>query len=115
MIIEDFVGALAAKDHQALAACFTEQCRLFDYCPSLVKRENAFIYGRCAVDMYYHNAFVLGGYSISDPRVIDERTANFYANYQGTLIHAIAQIENCSDGACSLDNSLIREIVIRPA
>lgn len=50
-----------------------------------------------------------------DPRVVNERTVNFYADYNGTIIHALAQIENCTDGSCSLDDSLIRELVIRPA
>ena len=115
MIVNEFVAALQNKYHVALSQCFTEECRLFDYCPSLVGRESAFIYGKRAIDMYYHNAFVLGGFSIMDPRVVDDRTVNFYANYRGTVIHALAQIENCTDGVCSLDNSLIQELVIRPA
>ena len=74
MIVNEFVAALQNKDHVALSQCFTEECRLFDYCPSLVGRESAFIYGKRAIDMYYHNAFVLGGFSIMDPRVVDDRT-----------------------------------------
>ena len=62
--------------------------------------------------MYYHNAFVLGGFSIMDPRVVDDRTVNFYANYRGTVIHALAQIENCTDGVCSLE-MCIRDSVRR--
>lgn len=115
MVINDLVTALQNKDHKAMAACFAEDCRLVDYCPSLVKRECSFVYGRRAVDMFFHNQFVLGGYSVHDPRVIDERTVNFYADYRGTIIHALAQIENCTDGVCTLDNSLIQELVIRPA
>ena len=51
----------------------------------------------------------------ADPRIVNERTVNFYADYNGTIIHALAQIENCNDGVCSLDDSLIKELVIRPA
>ena len=90
MVINDFVSAMQSKDHEALAACFAEECRLFDYCPSVVKRQNSFLFGRNAIEMYY-------------------------ADYNGTIIHALAQIENCTDGSCSLDDSLIRELVIRPA
>ena len=50
-----------------------------------------------------------------DPRVVDERTVNFYADYNGVVVHAVATIENCNDGSCALDNSLIQEMVIRPA
>lgn len=115
MVINDFVTAMQNKDYQALAACFTEDCRFFDYCPSVVKRENSFLYGRNAVDMFFHNRFTFGGYTMLDPRIVNERTVNFYADYHGTIIHALAQIENCNDGACSLDDSLIQELVIRPA
>ena len=50
MIVNEFVAALQNKDHVALSQCFTEECRLFDYCPSLVGRESAFIYGKRAID-----------------------------------------------------------------
>ena len=55
MVINDFVSAMQSKDHEALAACFAEECRLFDYCPSVVKRQNSFLFGRNAIEMYYHN------------------------------------------------------------
>lgn len=115
MVINDFVAAMQAKDHRALAACFTEECRLVDYCPSLVKRQNAFLYGRNSIEMFFHNKFVFGGFAMRGPRVTNERTVNFYADYNGAIIHALAQIENCSDGACNLNDSLIQELVIRPA
>ena len=80
-----------------------------------MKRENSFLFGRNAIEMFFHNKFTFGGYAMRDPRVTNERTVNFYADYNGTIIHALAQIENCNDGACSLDDSLIQELVIRPA
>ncbi len=115
MVINDFVAAMQNKDHRALAECFTEECRLFDYCPSVVSRQNSFLYGRNAIEMFFHNKFTFGGFGMRDPRIVNERTVNFYADYNGTIIHALAQIENCSDGTCSLDDSLIEELVIRPA
>ena len=96
MVINDFVSAMQSKDHEALAACFAEECRLFDYCPSVVKRQNSFLFGRNAIEMYYHNKFMFGGFGMLDPRVVNERTVNFYADYNGTIIHALAQIENCT-------------------
>ena len=115
MVINDLVTAMQNKDHEALAACFEEDCRLFDYCPSVAGRQNAVLYGRNAIEMSYHNKFMFGGFGMLDPHVVDERTVNFYADYNGTIIHALAQIENCNDGVCTLDNSLIQELVIRPA
>ena len=113
MVINDFVSAMQSKDHEALAACFAEECRLFDYCPSVVKRQNSFLFGRNAIEMYYHNKFMFGGFGMLDPRVVNERTVNFYADYNGTIIHALAQIENCTDGPCSHDERLNRKRVIR--
>ena len=80
MVINDFVSAMQSKDHEALAACFAEECRLFDYCPSVVKRQNSFLFGRNAIEMYYHNKFMFGGFGMLDPRVVNERTVNFYAD-----------------------------------
>ena len=52
---------------------------------------------------------------VRETPIVNERTVNFYADYNGAIIHALAQIENCSDGACNLNDSLIQELVIRPA
>lgn len=110
MIIADFVRALQAKDHKAMAACFADECRLFDYYPLRIKNENYYIYGRWAVEMFYHNKFVLGGLSVLDPRIVDERTVNLYINYGGQVNHALATIESYDPVS-----GLIRELVIRPA
>ena len=112
MVINDFVSAMQSKDHEALAACFAEECRLFDYCPSVVKRQNSFsVRPQRHRDVLPQQVHVRS-FGMLDPRVVNERTVNFYADYNGTIIHALAQIENCTDGSCSLDDSLIRELVI---
>lgn len=110
MMIADYSRAMVNKDYAALSQCFSEQCRLFDYCPSGAGEENYFIYGKRAVDMFYHNKFVLGGLSIQDPLIVDERTLNFYCNYGGVVIHAVASIESYDPRS-----GLIKEMVIRPA
>ena len=114
MVINDFVSAMQSKDHEALAACFAEECRLFDYCPSVVKRQNSFLFGRNAIEMYYHNKFMFGGFTMRDPRIVNERTVTS-TRLQRHHHPRLAQIENCNDGVCSLDDSLIKELVIRPA
>lgn len=110
MMIADFSRAMEEKDYRALAGCFAEQCRLFDYCPAGVGKENFYIYGKKAVDMFYHNKFILGGLHVADPVIVDERTVNFYCNYGGIIIHAQATIE-----AYDAKTGLIKEMVIRPA
>ncbi|MEF9972165.1 MAG: hypothetical protein RRY47_04380 [Oscillospiraceae bacterium] len=110
MIIADYVNAMLNKDYKALSECFSENCRLFDYCPPESIAENYYIYGKWAVDMFYHNKFVLGGLSVLDPRIMDERTVNLYINYGGSVNHAIANIESYDP-----QTGLIKEMVIRPA
>ena len=97
MLIADFIHAMEKKDYKAMSQCFASQCRLFDYCTP-EGTPNFFVYGRRAMDMFYHNKFLL------------ERTVNFYINYGGIINHAVANIE-------SYDSStgLIKEMVIRPA
>ena len=110
MVIADFSKAMENKDYVALSKCFSEQCRLFDYCPAGVGKENFYIYGCKAVDMFYHNKFILGGLRVVDPVIVDERTVNFYCSYGGVIIHAVATIETYDP-----KNGLIKEMVIRPA
>lgn len=115
MVINDFVSAMQNKDHQALAACFAQECRMIDYCPSTAQRQNSFVYGRNAIEMFFHNKFMFNGFGMLDARVINESTVNFHVDYNGTIVYALAQVESCNDGSCTLDGSLIRELVIRPA
>lgn len=110
MMIADFSRAMENKDYKALSECFAEQCRLFDYCPAGTGEENFYIYGKRAVDMFYHNKFVLGGLSVKDPVIVDERTVNYYCIYGGVIIHAVATIESYDP-----KTGLIKELVIRPA
>ena len=85
MMIKQFIDAMFQKDYSALSQCFCEQSRLFDYCPAALGLSNYYVYGSRAIDMFYHNKFVLGGYAIYDPEIVDERTVNFYASYAGGL------------------------------
>ena len=110
MIIADYKKAMEEKNYKALSECFSDHCRLFDYCPSGAGQENFFIYGKQAIDMFYHNKFILGGLTIMDPLIINERTVDFYENISGVIIHAVASIESYD-----MYSGLINEMVIRPA
>lgn len=110
MIIADYVQAMKKKDYAALAQCFARNSRLFDYCPSVIGKDNSFIYGQRAVEMFYHNRFVLGGLAMEDPMIENESTVNYYANYGGPVVHVVATIESHDP-----ETGLIREMVIRPA
>ena len=45
-----------------------------------------------------------------DPQIVNERVVDFYANYGGTVIHAVAAIESYDPLS-----GLINEMVIPPA
>ena len=110
MILADFASAMERKDYVGMAKCFAVNSRLFDYCPGGLGKENFHIYGSLAIEMFYHNQFILGGLSVYDALIDSERTTNFYISYGGTIIHATATIE-----AYDPKSGLIREMVIRPA
>ena len=110
MIIADFKSAIETKNFKEMSECFSTNGRIFDYCPEGAGKVNSFIFGKKAVDMFYHNKFYLDGLSFQDPKIIDERTLDFYGNYGGALIHAIATIETYDT-----ETGLINEMVIRPA
>lgn len=111
MMIHHFIKALERKDYRSMAYCFSKDCRLVDYSPSVVGNENSFIYGQCAVDMFYHNKFILGGHTVSDPIIVNDHSANFYTIYEGgAMVHVLATIESYDP-----TTGLIKEMVIRPA
>lgn len=110
MLIADFSRAMENKDYVALSNCFAARCFLFDHCPSAAGKENYHIYGSKAIEMFYHNKFVLGGLSVSDPVIVNERTVNYFCSYGGVIIHVQATIELYDQ-----KTGLIKEMIIRPA
>ncbi len=68
MVINDFVAAMQAKDHKGSPRASPRTAASFDYCPSMVKRQNTFLYGRNAIEMSFHNKFTFGGFGMRDPR-----------------------------------------------
>lgn len=112
MNINDFVEGMMNKDHEKLASCFGRFCRYIDYCPSMADRENVFLYGANAIEMYYHNKFMFNGFTMHDPHVVDERTVNFYVDYNGIMVQAIAEIGGYVDED---GETKINELIIRPS
>ena len=110
MLINDFVDAMQKKDYVALSRCFADHCQVYDYCPSCVGKANSYVYGASAVEMFYHNKFVLDGLSLTHPDVETPESANFYISYGGFYMHATACIEKFDR-----KSRLISVMVIRPA
>lgn len=115
MVINEFIDAMMSKDHNALENCFSEHCTFVDYCPSLADRQDTFLYGPHSINMYFHNRFMFNGFTMRDPRIMNDRTADFFVNYGGRLVHAVAEIVNFADDELDPSKSRIKDLVIRPA
>jgi hypothetical protein len=108
-MIEKALKALAEKDYKALAACFTEDCKYFDYCPSCNGKDNYFVYGSACVEMFFRNRFTFDQLIVSDPVIEDDKTASFFGAYDGPYIFARFRIEEIDPAG------LIKKAVVHPA
>ena len=108
-MIEKYIEAMMNGDYKALAECFAPKCRYFDYCPIGANRDNYHVYGRAAIEMFFHHKFTFRILSISDPVIESDTSANFLVAYGGTYLYARASIELADE------NGLIQELTVRPA
>ena len=108
-IIDKYVDAMLAGDWVALADCFDDKCRFFDFCPIGYDQSNYNLYGKPAVEMFYYNKFFFKYVVVSDPVVHDDVTVDYLVAYTNQNMHVQAKIEQLTD------DGLIKEMVIRPA
>jgi len=108
-MIQKLMKALEGMDYKGLAACFSEKCRYFDYCPSLYGNENYFVYGSDSVEMFFRNRFVNGYLVVASARVESAVSASFFASYSGPFVYARAEIEEFGE------NGLIKKLLVHPA
>jgi hypothetical protein len=108
-MIQKALDALAAMDSVALAACFSEDCKYFDYCPSVNGKENYFIYGSDCIEMFFRNRFAHEHLVVSEPRAEDANTGSYFGAYSGPYVFARIQIEEFDE------NGLIKKAVVHPA
>lgn len=107
-MIKKALMALENKDYETFAACFSEDCKYFDYCPSCNGKDNYFIYGRACIEMFFRNRFTFEHFMMSDPVVEDEKTASFFGAYDGPYVFARFSVEEY-DAA-----GLIKKAVVHP-
>ena len=108
MVIEKVVESLIAKDFKGFSNCFTADAQIDDICLEYVGKPNWCTCGKCAIEMFYHNKFVLGGFSAREGAVVNESKATIITNYRGKDVVAKIRI--------SLnDNGLIDKMIIKPA
>ncbi len=107
-MIKKYIEAIQAGDYKALAQCFTPKCQYNDYCPSAVNRANYHVYGRSAIEMYFHNKFVFHQLKIFDAVIEDDNSAYFLVSYGGSYTYARAIITQFSE------DGLIAKLSVRP-
>lgn len=107
-MINKIAEALQNGDFMALAGCFAEDGKYFDYCPATVGKRNIIAYGRDGVEMLLRNRFAFKTFSVFDPVVTEDGGLDFYGYYEGIYVHAKLEIETAPDG-------LVRRLAVHPA
>lgn len=108
-MIEKVISALMERDAVTLASYFSENCKYFDYCPSLNGESNTFIYGSAGLEMLFKSKFAFGAFEIAEPLIENENTASFFCSYSGPYIFARLNIEEYDNAG------LVKKIVVHPA
>lgn len=108
-MIRQAMSALEARDYKAFSACFSEDGKYFDYCPSCNGKDNYFVYGRAGIEMFFRNRFTFEHLIVSDPVAENEKTASFFGAYEGPYLFARFEIE------AQDDDGLIKKAVVHPA
>lgn len=106
--IEKYVEAMENKDFAGLAALFTVDGSLCDYCSNSSNQREYHIYGREAINMFFRNKFGFRQYSIMSPEVVNDKQAEFIANFGGYHIMAIATVQEVDA------EGFIKKLTVRP-
>ena len=96
-LLEKAINALKDQDYKTFAACFSEDGRYFDYCPSSNGYDNWFLYGKEAIEMFFRNRFAYDYLIVSDPVLEGESKASFFGAYDGPYLFAMLEIAEISD------------------
>lgn len=98
-MIDKVLNALETKDYRALAQCFSDNGKLFDYGPSCNGLDNYFCYGKDHIEMFYRNRFVHDHVRIGQARKESETRGSYFASYDGPYVYVRFEIEGVdSDG-----------------
>ncbi|MBQ2297531.1 MAG: hypothetical protein IIU74_03375 [Ruminiclostridium sp.] len=108
-LIRQYVNAMVNRDSVALSKIFSETSIFVDYCPKDSGRPLIHAYGPEGIDMFFRNQFLFRKFEITDPQIVSDTQAYYYAIYDGYHIRAIATIQEFSD------DGEIKRMVVRPA
>ena len=108
-LIRQYVNAMLNRDSVALSKLFSETSIFVDYCPKDSGPPQLHAYGPEGIDMFFRNQFLFRKFEITDPQIVSDTQAYYYAIYNGYHIRAIATIQEFSD------DGEIKRMVVRPA
>lgn len=108
-LIRQYINAMVNRDALALSKLFSPSAIFVDHCPRDAGKPLVSTYGPEAIDMYYRNRFMFRRFHITEPSIVSDTQAYYYAVYDGYYVRALATItEFSADGE-------IERLVIRPA
>ena len=108
-LIKQFVQAMVNQDSVALSKCFSSTAIFVAYCPKDAGQPQLHAYGPEGIDMFFRNRFLFKKFQITDPLIISDTQAYYYAVYNGYHIRAVATIQDFSE------DGEIQRLVVRPA
>ena len=108
-LIKQYVQAMLNQDSVALSKLFSPTAILVDYCPKDAGQPPFQAYGPEGIDMFFHNRFIFRKFEITDPLIVSDTQAYYYAVYNGYHIRAVATIRDFSE------DGEIQRLVVRPA
>lgn len=108
-MISAFLEALCCGDEVRLSQCFSEDGKLFDYCPCVNGEEANIVYGRSGIELFYRSIFAVKKLTAAEPDIDGQETGTFFGSYNGPYIYCRATITECSE------DGKIRRAVIVPA
>lgn len=105
--IEKYIEAMINQDYQGLGELFTFDGHYCDYCAGTHQKEYH-LYGREAINMFFRNKFLACRYSILEPEILNDRQAEFIAQFDSYSVMALAYLQQLTaDGH-------IRRLTVRP-
>lgn len=109
-IINRLINAVKEQNYKAVSACFedSKDTKFIDYCPINVGVNNYFVYGSCAIEMFFRDKFYNNSYFIAEEKIESENSATFFGCYCGRYYFGRLTIEEMGK------NGLIKKAVIRP-
>lgn len=106
--IENYLRALETRDFESLGELFTREGHYCDYCANGASQHEYHLYGKEAIAMFFRNKFLFCQYSILEPAILNDRQAEFIAQFGDYSVMALVSLQQLSE------DGHIRRLTVRP-